>query len=47
MAKGVYGLLAQFDSPEALKAAAKTVRDAGYRRWQQAVNRTLGWIDPH
>ena len=28
-----YGLMAEFDSPAAILAAAKQVRDAGYRRW--------------
>ena len=28
-----YGILAEFDSPAAILAAAKSVRDAGYRRW--------------
>jgi hypothetical protein len=32
MAERVYGLLAEFDSPEALTAAARKVREAGYRR---------------
>jgi Alternative complex III, ActD subunit len=29
----VYGILAQFDSPTALLAAAEGARDAGYTRW--------------
>jgi hypothetical protein len=29
----IYGLMAEFDSPGAILAAAKQVRDAGYRRW--------------
>ena len=29
----VAGVLAEFDSPDALKAAAVLMRDAGYRRW--------------
>ena len=29
----VVGLLAQYETPSALKAAAAEVRDAGYRRW--------------
>jgi hypothetical protein len=32
MADRVYGMLAEFDSPEALLAAVREVRDAGYRR---------------
>jgi hypothetical protein len=32
MAERTYGLLAEFDSPEALTAAAKKARAAGYRR---------------
>ena len=28
-----YGIMAEFDSPAAILAAAKLVRDAGYRRW--------------
>jgi ActD protein len=32
MAERAHGLLAEFDSPEALTAAARKVRDAGYRR---------------
>ena len=28
-----YGIMAEFDSPAAILAAAKSVRDAGYRRW--------------
>ena len=28
-----YGLMAEFDSPAAILAAAEKVRDAGYRRW--------------
>ena len=28
----IHGLLAEFDTPEALIAAAEKVRDAGYRR---------------
>lgn len=31
--QAVAGLLAQFDGPEPLKAAAAKVRDAGFRRW--------------
>jgi hypothetical protein len=32
MADLAYGVLAEFDSPEMLKAAARKARDAGYRR---------------
>jgi hypothetical protein len=32
MAEHAYGMLAEFDSPETLKSAAKQARDAGYRR---------------
>jgi hypothetical protein len=32
MADPVYGVLAEFDSPEALTAAARKARDAGYRQ---------------
>jgi ActD protein len=32
MAEHAYGLLAEFDSPEALTAAAKAAREVGYRR---------------
>ncbi len=32
-AEETVGVLAEFDSPEALLAAAEKVRDAGYRRW--------------
>lgn len=32
MTERAYGWLAEFDSPEALTAAARKVRDAGYRR---------------
>lgn len=32
MAERTYGLLAEFESPEALMAAAKKARDAGYHR---------------
>jgi hypothetical protein len=32
MAENAYGLLAEFDSPEALMAAARKARGAGYRR---------------
>ena len=28
-----YGIIAEFDSPAAILAAAEKVRDAGYRRW--------------
>jgi hypothetical protein len=33
MSDKVYGLMAQFDSPGAVLAAAEKVRAAGYRRW--------------
>lgn len=29
----LWGLLAEYDDPEALKAAAEKVRDAGFKRW--------------
>ena len=29
-----YGIMAEFDSPAAILAAAEKVRDAGYRRWE-------------
>jgi hypothetical protein len=28
-----YGIIAEFETPAAILAAAKQVRDAGYRRW--------------
>jgi hypothetical protein len=33
MSEKTYGLLAEFDSPAAILAAAEKVRDAGYSRW--------------
>ena len=33
MSVKTYGLIAEFDSPAAILRAAKTVRDAGYQRW--------------
>jgi len=33
MSEKTYGLMAEFDSPAAILAAAKKVRAAGYRRW--------------
>ena len=33
MSAKTYGLIAEFDSPAAILAAAGKVRDAGYHRW--------------
>src|SRR5580692_11869332 len=33
MSEKIYGLMAEFNSPGEVLSAAKTVRDAGYRRW--------------
>jgi hypothetical protein len=34
MTTKLYGIMAEFDSPAAILAAAEKVRDAGYRRWE-------------
>ncbi len=54
MAERAYGLLAEFESPEALKSAAKKARDAGYRRLDaftpfpvEGLQRLLGLPKPN
>ena len=42
----LHGLLAEFDSPGALKHAAKAVRDAGYKKWDCFSPFPVHGIDP-
>ncbi len=42
----LHGLLAEFDSPGALKAAAVNVRDAGYKKWDCFSPFPVHGIDP-
>ena len=31
--------------PSGRRSCPKTAREAGYRKWKKAVERTMGWID--
>ncbi len=44
--RAVYGVIAEFDSPSALKKGAKAVRDAGFRHWDCYSPFPVHGIDP-